>query len=65
MGANRMYISPLLDELKLEAQAFFFKVTMLANSIVAMKPHLDCNPCFSRCMDSNLSIDDYLSNYLF
>jgi hypothetical protein len=40
-----MYIPPLLDELKLEAQAFFFKVTMLANYATTMKPPLDYNPC--------------------
>jgi hypothetical protein len=33
-----MYIPPLLDELKLEAQASFFKVTMLANFATT---HLD------------------------
>jgi len=41
-----MRIPPLFDELKLEAQASFFKVTMLANSTATMKPPLDCNPCF-------------------
>ncbi len=40
-----MHIPPLLDELKLEAQASFFKVTILANFVVVMKPPLDCNPC--------------------
>jgi hypothetical protein len=40
-----MHILPLLDELKLEAQVSFFKVTVLANFAVAMKPPLDCNPC--------------------
>jgi hypothetical protein len=40
-----MYILPLIDDLKLEAQASFFKVTMLPNFVVAMKPPLNCNPC--------------------
>jgi hypothetical protein len=40
-----MYILPLIDDLKLEAQAFFFKVTMLANFVLAMKPPLNYNPC--------------------
>jgi hypothetical protein len=40
-----MHILPLLDALKLKAQASFFKVTMLANSATTMKPPLDCNPC--------------------
>jgi hypothetical protein len=40
-----MYIPPLVDELKLEARASFFKVTMLANSTIAMKLPLDYNPC--------------------
>jgi len=44
--ANQMHIPPLLDELKLEAQASFFNVTMLANFAATMKPPLDCNPCF-------------------
>jgi len=44
LGANQMYIPPLLDELNLEAQASFFKMTMLANFVVAMKPPLDYNP---------------------
>jgi hypothetical protein len=41
-----MYICPLLDELKLKAQASLFKVTMLANFVATMKFPLDCNPCF-------------------
>jgi hypothetical protein len=41
-----MYIPPLLDELKLKAQASFFKMTMLANSAAAMNLPLNCNPCF-------------------
>jgi hypothetical protein len=41
-----MHIPPLLDELKLKAQASFFKMTMLANSATTMTPPLDCNPCF-------------------
>jgi len=41
-----MHIPPLLDELKLESQTSFFKVTMLANFATTMKPSLNCNPCF-------------------
>jgi hypothetical protein len=40
-----MYIPPLLDVSKLEAQASFFKVTMLANFAAEMKPPIDYNPC--------------------
>jgi hypothetical protein len=40
-----MYIPPLLDELNLEAQASFFKMTMLTNYVATMKPPLDYNPC--------------------
>jgi hypothetical protein len=45
IGANQMYIPLLLDELNLKAQASLFKMTMLANFIVAMKLPLDYNPC--------------------
>jgi len=45
IGANPLYIPPLLDELKLKAQAYFVKVTMLANFAATMKFPLDCNPC--------------------
>jgi hypothetical protein len=62
IGANQMYIPPLLDELKLEAQVSFFKVTMLANSAIAMKPSLDCNPC-SR-MSALLSTDQIICSKL-
>ncbi len=33
IGANQMYIPALLNVLKLEAQASFFKVIMLANFV--------------------------------
>jgi hypothetical protein len=46
IGANQIYISPLFNELKLKAQASFFKVMMLANSTTTRKLPLDCNPCF-------------------
>jgi hypothetical protein len=42
-----MYIPPFLDALKLEAQASFFKVTMLANFVAKIKPPLDCNPMWA------------------
>jgi hypothetical protein len=66
IGANQMYIPPLLDELKLEAQVSFFKVTMLANSAVAMKPPLDCNPCFRMwaLLSANQIICSKLSEWL-
>jgi hypothetical protein len=43
--ANHEYISPLFDELKLKAQPFFFKMTMMVNFVTTMKLPLDCNPC--------------------
>jgi hypothetical protein len=43
--ANQMYISPLFNELKLEAQASFFKVMMMA-IFATRKLLLDCNACF-------------------
>jgi hypothetical protein len=46
IGANQIYISSLFNELKLKAQASFFKVMMLANSATTRKLPLDCNPCF-------------------
>jgi hypothetical protein len=46
--ANQIYISPLFNELKLEARASFFKVMMMANSATTRKLLLDCNPCFKR-----------------
>jgi hypothetical protein len=57
-----MYIPPLLDASKLEAQASFVKVSMLANFVAEMKPPLDCNPC-SR-MGALLSINQIICSKL-
>jgi hypothetical protein len=46
IGANQIYIPPLFNELKLEAQASFFKVMMMANSATTRKLPLNYSPCF-------------------
>jgi hypothetical protein len=35
----------LVDEVKLDGQTSFFKMTMMFNVVITMKPHVNCNPC--------------------
>ncbi len=45
IGPNQVFIPPLLDEVKLDEQTSFFKMNMMFNVVVAMKPFANCNPC--------------------
>jgi hypothetical protein len=43
IGPNQIFIPPLLDDLKLDEQTIFFKMTMMSNVIATMKPSINCN----------------------
>ncbi len=45
IGPNQVFIPPLLDEVKLNEQRFFFKMIMMSNAIMAMKSPTNCNLC--------------------
>lgn len=45
IGVNCVFNLPLLDEVLLDKQTYFFKITMMSNANVAMKPPTNCNLC--------------------
>ncbi len=45
IGPNQVFIPPLFDDLKLDEQTIFFKMTMMSNIVATMKPLINCNLC--------------------
>jgi hypothetical protein len=45
IGPNQVFIPPLLDDLKLDEQTIFFKMTMMSNVVATMKPLINSNLC--------------------
>jgi len=45
IGPNQVFVPPLLDEVKLNEQTSFFKMTTMFIAVVAMKSPTNCNLC--------------------
>jgi len=43
IARNQVFIPPLLDDLKLDEQTIFFRMTMMSNVVATMKPLIHCN----------------------
>ncbi len=66
IGPNQVIFPPLLDEAKLNELASFFKMIMMSNVVVAMKPPTSYNPCskMRALLATNWIISRKLSEWL-